>query len=477
MGEHVKLLIDGSWCDGANAIALPLLNPASAESIGTVACATEADLERVVNASLEGFKVWSKKSAYDRSAVMRKAAQLLRSRSQIIAEKLTTEQGKPIKEALAELHGAADFIEWCAEEGRRAYGRIVPSRSVVVEQKVVKRPVGPVAAFTPWNFPVNQAVRKISGALAAGCSIIVKGPEETPASCAELVKAFVDAGLPNGAIGLVFGDPALISSYLINHPDIRKISFTGSTAVGKLLASQAGAQMKPCTMELGGHAPVLIFDDANLDLCIPALKAAKYRNAGQVCISPTRILVQSGIYDEFLSRFCSEVRAIKVGDGLAPDTEMGPVVSERRLVSIMALIDDAVKRGATVAVGGGRYGVQGCFVQPTVLTDVPQDARVMHDEPFGPVSLVNKFETYDEAVSEANRLSYGLASYVYTRSLEYANRVALDIEAGIIGINHHAVAFAETPFGGVKESGFGSEGGSEVLDSYLETILVSTCYG
>ncbi|EKT4502761.1 MULTISPECIES: NAD-dependent succinate-semialdehyde dehydrogenase [Pseudomonas] len=477
MAEYVKLLLNGRWCEGSSAATLPLVNPATGESFGFVACATASDLEHAVEAAQAGFKVWSKMSAYERSAILRAAAQLLRTRGPAIAEQLTREQGKPFKEALGELQGGADFIDWCAEEGRRAYGRIVPSRSAVVEQKVIKRPIGPVAAFTPWNFPVNQAVRKIAGALAAGCSILVKGPEETPGSCAELVRCFVDAGVPDGVVGLVFGEPAMISQYLIGHPVIRKVSFTGSTVIGKLLASQAGAHMKPCTMELGGHAPVLIFDDADLDLCVPALVAAKYRNAGQVCISPTRVLVQAGIYERFLERYARAVKAIKVGDGFATDTEMGPVVSERRLDAVMGLIDDAVGRGAILAAGGRRGEGKGYFIEPTVLTEVPQAARVMQEEPFGPVSLVNRFDTYEQAIAEANRLNYGLASYVYTRSLELANRASQDIEAGIIGINHHAVAFAETPFGGTKDSGFGSEGGSEVLDAYLETALVSTCFG
>ncbi len=333
--------------------------------------------------------------------------------------------------------------------------------------------MGPVAAFTPWNFPINQAVRKIAGAVATGCSIIIKGPEETPASCAELVRAFVDAGLPAGVVNLVFGVPAEISEYLIPHPVIRKISFTGSTAVGKQLAALAGAHMKRVTMELGGHAPAIVFDDADLDLAANILTANKLRNAGQVCIAPTRFLVQQTVYEPFLEKFTAKMQAAKVGDGLAEGTTMGPLAHARRVEAMEGFIADAVHHGAKVHTGGKRIGNKGYFFEPTILTDVPKEARVMNDEPFGPLAVVAPFAGFDDAVAEANRLRYGLASYAYTRSEKTATAIAAAVETGLMGINHHGLALPETPFGGVKDSGYGSEGGIEGIEPYLVTKFVS----
>src|SRR6185369_5079357 len=348
--------------------SLPVVNPATGEQIGTVAHAERADLDRALEAADKGFKVWRKISAFERSKIMRRAANLLRERAEAVAPLLTQEQGKTLGEAKGEVLAGADVIDWAAEEARRAYGRVIPSRAEGVYQLVIKEPVGPVAAFSPWNFPINQAVRKISAALAAGCSIILKGPEETPGPCAELVRAFVDAGVPAGTINLVFGVPADISDYLIPHPVIRKISFTGSTAVGKRLAALAGLHMKRVTMELGGHAPVIVFDDADLDVASKILAATKYRNAGQVCASPTRFLVQSKVYDSFVDKFISASKALKVGDGMKADTNMGPLAHERRLDAMEGFVADAVEKGAEVQTGGGRIGDKGYFFAPTVLT-------------------------------------------------------------------------------------------------------------
>jgi succinate-semialdehyde dehydrogenase / glutarate-semialdehyde dehydrogenase len=333
--------------------------------------------------------------------------------------------------------------------------------------------VGPVAAFSPWNFPINQAVRKISAALAAGCSIILKGPEETPVPCAELVRAFVDAGVPAGTINLVFGVPADISNYLIPHPVIRKVSFTGSTAVGKQLAALAGLHMKRVTMELGGHAPVIVFDDADLDVASKILAATKYRNAGQVCASPTRFLVQSKVYDAFVDKFISASKAIKVGDGMKADTNMGPLAHERRIEAMAGFVADAVEKGAEVQTGGGRIGDKGYFFAPTVLTHADQKTRVMNEEPFGPVSVMVRFADFGEAVEEANRLPYGLAAYAYTKSAKTANLIASAVESGMITINHSGLALPEVPFGGVKDSGYGSEGGSEAIEAYLNSKFIS----
>ena len=473
MYPDVLLLIDGEWCKAQSGKTIPVVNPATGEPIGTVAHAEKADLDRALAAVGKGFHVWRKTSAFDRYKIMRKAADLLRARADTIAPLLTMEQGKPIAEAKQEAMNGADVIDWFAEEGRRAYGRVIPARTPGVYQLVVKEPVGPVAAFTPWNFPINQVVRKLSAALTTGCSIIVKGPEETPAAPAELVRAFVDAGVPAGVINLVYGVPADVSSYLIPHPVIRKISFTGSTAVGKQLAAMAGLHMKRVTMELGGHGPVLVFDDADVDAASKMLAAAKFRNAGQVCVSPTRYLVQEKIYDSFVDKYVAAASKIKVGDGLKEGTTMGPLANTRRVNAIEAFVDDALKQGAERKMGGSRIGEKGNFFEPTVLTHVPKDARAMNEEPFGPLAMINSFASFDEAVSEANRLPYGLAAYAFTRSAKTANAVAAEVETGMITINHLALALPEVPFGGVKDSGYGTEGGADAIEPYLVSKFVT----
>ena len=368
---------------------------------------------------------------------------------------------------------AGDLIDWFAEEARRTYGRLVPPRAEGVVQAVVKEPVGPVAAFTPWNFPINQAVRKVSAALAAGCSVILKGPEETPASCAALIKCYVDAGLPPGVLNLVFGVPSEISEYLIPHPVIRKITFTGSTPVGKKLAALAGQHMKRITMELGGHAPVIVFGDADVDLAVKQLSGSKFRNAGQVCVSPTRFLVHESVHDRFVDGFVKATAAIKVGDGMDPATRMGPLANSRRVEAMQMFVADAVAKGAKLRTGGERIGSEGYFFQPTVLTDLSPDARILNEEPFGPVVPIVRFSNFDEVIAEANRLPFGLAAYAYTRSLKTANALAAQIETGMLTMNHLGLALPEVPFGGIKDSGYGSEGGSEAIESYLNTKFVT----
>ena len=470
--RDTDLFIDGVWRNGSQE-RLPVLDPATEETIGALAHAGIDDLDEALAAAAKGFRLWRDVGAFDRSKLMRKAAGILRERAEHVAYLMTREQGKPLAEARLETFGAADTIEWFAEEARRGYGRIVPARATNVTQLVIHEPVGPVAAFTPWNFPLNQAVRKVSAALAAGCSVILKGPEETPASCAELVRAFADAGLPAGVLNLVYGMPATISGHLIPHPVIRKISFTGSTPVGKKLSALAGEHMKRVTMELGGHAPALVFDDADVSLAVRILSGAKFRNAGQVCVAPTRFLVADGVYDDFLDGFVKVAKAVKVGNGLEDGVTMGPLANRRRVEAMEALTADAVERGAKVETGGERIGNRGYFFQPTVLTGVPLDARIANDEPFGPVALVSRVGSYDEAIAEANRLPFGLASYAYTRSAKTMSDLGRDIEAGMLSINHHGLALPELPFGGIKDSGYGSEGGTEAMDAYVNTKLVT----
>ena len=473
MYPDVKLLIDGTWTAAASGRTFEVLNPATAEPLAQVPHAGIDDLDHALAAVARGFRTWRAVSPFERSKVLRRAATLLRERAEDTARVMTLEQGKILAEARMETLAAADIIDWFAEEARRTYGRVIPARAEGVQQFVVKEPVGPVAAFTPWNFPITQAVRKVAAALAAGCSIILKGPEETPASCAAMVRAFVDAGVPAGTINLVFGTPAEISGYLIAHPTIRKISFTGSTAVGKQLAALAGTHMKRATMELGGHAPAIIFEDADLDAATRVLATNKFRNAGQVCIAPTRFLVQGAAYGPFVEKFTAAAKALRVGDGLAETSTMGPLAHARRVEAMEGFVQDAVAHGATVRTGGARVGNEGYFFEPTVLTDVPTTARMMNEEPFGPIAMIAPFTAFEDAVAEANRLPYGLASYAWTRSAKTAGAIGAAIEAGMVSINHHGLAIPETPFGGVKDSGYGSEGGSEAIESYLVTKFVT----
>ncbi|MEO5696386.1 MAG: NAD-dependent succinate-semialdehyde dehydrogenase [Burkholderiaceae bacterium] len=473
MYSDVKLHINGEWCDGTTGQSEPIINPATGQVIARLAHAGPADLEQALHAADKGFKTWRKVSAFERYKLLRKAADLIRSRADEIGALMTQEQGKPFVEAKMETMLAGDIMDWFAEEARRTYGRVVPARLDGVMQIVVKEPVGPVAAFTPWNFPINQAVRKVSAALAAGCSVILKGPEETPASCAALVQAYVDAGLPPGVLNLVFGVPSEISEYLIPHPVIRKITFTGSTPVGKKLAALAGQHMKRITMELGGHAPAIVFGDADVDAAVKQLAAAKFRNAGQVCVSPTRFLVHESVYQRFVDGFVKAAGALKVGDGMDPATRMGPLANSRRIEAVQMFVDDAVSNGAKLLAGGKRIGSQGYFFEPTVLGNVPLSARIMNEEPFGPIAPIVQFGSFDEVVAEANRLPFGLAAYAYTRSLKTAAAIGSAFESGMVSINHLGLALPEVPFGGVKDSGYGSEGGSEAIEAYLNTKFIT----
>ncbi|QAY97115.1 NAD-dependent succinate-semialdehyde dehydrogenase [Methylovirgula ligni] len=473
----VLLFIDGAWRRGAGGRTLDIIDPATEELIGKVARAETTDLEAAAAAATRGFALWRATSAFERGKILRRAAAMLRERIEPIAQIMTREQGKPVKEARVEIAVAADTLDWFAEEMRRAYGRVVPARAPNITNLVLKEPVGPVAAFTPWNFPINQIARKLGAALAAGCSIIVKAPEEAPASPAEFVRVLAEAGAPPGVINLVFGVPAEISAHLIPHPAIRKISFTGSTAVGKQLAALAGAHMKRATMELGGHAPAIVFADADLDVALRVLLARKFRNAGQACTAPTRFLVQRDVYPQFLARFVAAAEALRIGSGFDPATDIGPLANPRRLTALQTLVEDAVEKGAKLVTGGTRRGSKGYYFAPTVLAHVPTSARAMNEEPFGPIALVNSFDTLDDAVAEANRLAYGLASYAFTASTATADALAQRIEAGMVAINDSHLSSPELPIGGVKDSGYGSEGGPEAVEAYLVTKLVTQAAG
>ncbi|WP_332876478.1 NAD-dependent succinate-semialdehyde dehydrogenase [Massilia sp. S19_KUP03_FR1] len=468
-----RLLIANEWVDALGGKTIPVLNPATGQTIGSVAHASIADLDRALAAAQTGFETWRALPAVERGAIMRRAATLLRERAADIARLLTQEEGKPLAEAKGEVLAGAEIIDWFAAEGMRVYGRIVPSRNPAAQQLVLKEPVGPVAAFTPWNFPINQIVRKLSAALATGCSFLVKAPEETPASPAALLQCFVDAGLPPGVLGLVFGDPHEISSYLIPHPIIRKVTFTGSTPVGKQLAALAGLHMKRVTMELGGHAPVIIAEDADVALAVKAAGGAKFRNAGQVCISPTRFLVHNAVKEEFTRALVQHAESLKLGDGLLEGTTLGPLANARRLSAMAKVVEDAQAKGATLATGGVRVGDSGNFFAPTVFSDVPLDASIFNDEPFGPIAGIRGFDKLEDAIAEANRLPYGLAGYAFTRSIKNAQLLMNRMEVGMVWINQPAAPSAEMPFGGIKDSGYGTEGGPEALESYLNTKSVS----
>jgi succinate-semialdehyde dehydrogenase / glutarate-semialdehyde dehydrogenase len=471
--DKLHLYIDGEWLGPEGRKTGNVVNPATGDTIGTLPHASKADLDRALDAAARGFQTWRKVSPNERAKILRKAGELIRERADRIATLMTLEEGKTLGESKMEVLSSAEIFEWMAEECRRSYGRLVPPRAAGHRQMVMREPVGPVAAFSPWNFPAVTPARKIAASLAAGCSCIIKPAEETPATALAMAKCLEDAGLPKGVLSVVFGVPSEVSTYLIASPVIRKISFTGSTVVGKHLAKLAADGVKRATLELGGHAPVVIFDDVDADTVAKMAVAAKYRNAGQVCISPTRFYVQENVHDRFVAKFTELAKAMPVGDGLDAKHKMGPLANARRIDAMEQMIGDARDHGAKVTTGGERIGNAGYFWQPTVLTDVQNDSKIMNVEPFGPVAAMVRFKKFDEVVEQANRLPYGLASYAFTGSASQATAIGDALDSGLVGVNTFAVTVPETPFGGVKESGYGSEGGSEGLDAYLQTKFIS----
>lgn len=473
MYEKLALYIDGKFIEAEGRRTEPVYNPATGEALAQLPHATGEDLDHALAAAQRAFESWKKTSPLERSAVLRKVAALARERAQDIGRNITLDQGKPLAEAVGEVQICAEHADWHAEECRRIYGRVIPPRRPDVHQFVVREPVGVCAAFTPWNFPFNQAIRKMAAALGAGCTLVLKGPETAPSAVMALARLFHDAGLPPGCLNIVWGVPAEISSRLIASPIVRKVSFTGSIPVGKQLAALAGAHMKRGTWELGGHSPAIVFDDANVEAAATMLAKLKTRNAGQVCVSPSRFFVQSRIYDRFAERFVATIKGTKIGDGLAPDTQMGPLAHARRVAAMEALVADARVNGGEIITGGERMGSKGNFFLPTVVTGLPETAKLMTEEPFGPIAPLVRFDDPEDAFRRANRLPYGLSSYVFTESLKRAHQAAGALEAGMVNINHFGSALAETPFGGVKESGIGSEGGTETFDGYLVTKFVT----
>jgi succinate-semialdehyde dehydrogenase/glutarate-semialdehyde dehydrogenase len=473
MYEALALYIDGEFIAGEGRHTEEVINPATLDVLGHLPHASEADLDRALAAAQRAFASWKRTSPLERSAILRKVGAFSRERAEQIGRNITLDQGKPLVEAVNEVTACAEHAEWHAEECRRIYGRVIPARNPDVRQFVVRQPVGVCAAFTPWNFPFNQAIRKISAALGAGCTIVLKGPENAPSAVMAIARMFHEAGLPAGCLNIVWGEPAKISDRLIRSPLVRKVSFTGSVPVGKQLAALAGAHMKRVTMELGGHSPVLVFDDADIDRAAEVLARYKVLNAGQVCVSPTRFYIQNGAYERFLARFTKVLKDIKVGNGLEAGTEMGPLTHDRRVPTMIKFIDDAKQHGGKVVLGGEPLDRAGYFFSPTVITDPSDQSLLMQEEPFGPVASVLRFSDIEDVLRRANSLPFGLSSYVFTNSLKTATHVSNELEAGMVNINHFGTSLAETPFGGIKDSGIGSEGGSETFDGYLVTKLIT----
>lgn len=473
MYPELQLFIGGEWISRGNRNSEQVLNPATGEVLGELPHATIADLDRALAAAEKGFKIWRGYMPEKRGEILRKAAEILKADGDRVTRVATLESGKPLAQSRIELHMATEVLEWYAEEGRRAYGRVLPQRQSGTRLLVIKEPIGPVAAFTPWNFPQGNPARKLGAALGAGCSCILKAAEDTPASAILMAKALQQAGLPDGVVNLVFGVPSDVCPYILRSGIVRKLSFTGSIPIGKELMKICAERMVRTTMELGGHGPVLVFDDVNLEHVLDLCATAKCRNGGQVCVSPTRFYIHASIYNKFVEGFVARINQVKVGNPLDESVGMGPLIHARRRDAVHALIQDAIKHGARLHTGGEAIAGPGFFYKPTVLSDIPASARIMNEEPFGPVALLNPFTDFDAAVREANRLPYGLAAFAFTESGKRLKLLGEQIETGMLGLNTFAISVPESPFGGVKESGHGSEEGIEGLEACLVTKYIS----
>ncbi|UST71494.1 NAD-dependent succinate-semialdehyde dehydrogenase [Pseudomonas moraviensis] len=471
--DPLYLFIGGQWLTAHDRATAAVVNPATGEEIGQVPLATADDLDHALELARLSFDQWRQTVPDQRAKVLKRAAALILERAPHIAAQMTLEEGKPLRESLDEVTRAAEYFEWFAESARRIDGRVVPANRPGVLQLVKRQAIGPVAAFTPWNFPAITPARKLSAALAAGCSVVLKPGEESPSTALALARALDDAGLPKGVLQVVFGVPDQVSSHLIASPIIRKVTFTGSVPIGRLLSARAAEGVKPITLELGGHGPVLVFADADIEKAAVEGVANRFRGTGQVCISSTRFLIQREAYAEFVEHFVAATQALKIGDGMDPQTQVGPLANPRQLAKMEQLIADAVEKGARVLAGGEALPGAGFFFQPTVLADVPMNARVMHEEPFGPIAILMPFDELSDGLQEANRLPYGLSAYAFTSNARTAIDVADGLEAGMIGINQYRIVATELPFGGMKESGHGSEGGIEGLEHYLTNKFIS----
>lgn len=463
---EAKLFIGGAWRKTPD--TLPVINPATEEEIARLPHARLGDLEDALSAAQTGFDIWRKTPPRTRADIIVRAAAIMRERQEEIARAITMEHGKPLAQARLEVIRGVEFFEWDAGEAMRMYGRVIPAAPGNT-LSVHHHPIGVVAAFSPWNFPMSQPARKIAGALASGCSIILKAAEETPAGAIHIVRAFEEAGLPAGVLNLVFGTPSDISQFLIPQPAVRLVALTGSTRVGRHLTELAAQSDTRVLMELGGHAPVIVCEDTDVDKAAISGAVRKMRNGGQVCTSPTRFFVHESIFDAFVDRFTERAAATVVGNGMEDGVEMGPLANARRVPFLTGLVEDAVAQGANIRTGGKRHGEKGYFFQPTVLTHVPGTATIMQEEPFGPIAILNPVKNLDEAITAANSVPYGLAGYGFTNRADYITRMVDEVEVGNFSINTLEASLPETPFGGVKSSGYGREGGTEGLESYMTT--------
>ena len=473
---QLQMLIAGEWTNGTSGVTENVICPADGTVLGELPHASKEDLDDALNSSLEGFNKWRSETPLNRQSILEKAAKILEREFDKNSQNLTREMGKPLAEAKIEMQTAIDLLRWYGEEGKRVYGRIIPSRIPNMEHEARKVPVGPVLAFVAWNFPATNVMRKVAGALAAGCSITIKPSEETPATAIAIGHALMEAGLPAGVLNIVFGVPSEVSEHLLASPIPRKLSFTGSVPVGIHLQKLAAQNLIRCTMELGGHSPVMIFKDADIEAAVKHCAAGKFRNAGQVCISPTRFFIEEPVYDEFIKSFKSHVEAINVGDGLDSKSTMGPLVADRRLEVMEDFISDAISSGGEVISGGGRGQSPGSFFEPTLIRDVPDTAKIMIEEPFGPVAPSASFSSIDEIIERANSLPFGLASYAFTSNPRTSQILKSEIESGMLAINSMHIHSVETPFGGLKHSGYGYEGSIEGLEAFLVTKYSSEIY-
>lgn len=473
MAIEFPLIIDGKWRESSTGSSQDVLNPATGESIGKVACATSDDLDEALDAAARGLAEWRAVAPWQRGSILKNAADKLRANIEFTARTITREQGKPLAEAKAEVARSAEFLEWGGEQARRISGRTLRGRETGNRIEIETHPIGVVAAFTPWNFPMALAAKKFAGALGAGCAIICKPSEETPGSVLEMTKALLEAGVPPAAVAVVFGEPEKISSYLIPARSIAKITFTGSIPVGKQLAAAAGMVMKPVTMELGGHAPTIVCGDVDPEKAADVLAKAKFANSGQICLSPTRFFVEEKVFTRFAARMVEHAKSWRVGDGLSPDTQMGPLANERRVQAVSHLVEDARGRGANILAGGQRIGNRGFFYAPTVMTDVPDDAEILRSEPFGPIVPILPFSDENDMLEQANGLEFGLSAYVFTNDAKRQRHLKDSLHFGTVGLNEFVTHLPEVPLGGWKESGFGTEGGTEILEPYQKTKFVS----
>ena len=468
----LKLLIGGAWVQSESGATRALIDPCTEAVIGQLPIATAGDVARALASAQQALPAWKNTAPAQRAAIILKAAALLREREHDIAHTITLELGKPLAESRIEVQRLAGVFEWHAAEALRIYGRQVPA-GPDVQNIVVHEPIGVVAAFTPWNGPAASPGRKISAALAAGCTVVIKPAEETPGSAIALAQCLLDAGLPTQALNMVFGNPADISTQLVSSPIVRSVAFTGSVPVGRGLAALAGQHLKPAVLELGGHGPVIVCEDADVDSAAAQCARQKFRNAGQICMSPTRFLVHDSIYARFAQVFVATTQALKLGSGFDAASEIGPLANARRRDSVEKMIDEACAAGARVLTGGRRIAGPGFFFEPTVLADIPPYAAILREEPFGPIALLASFSTLDEAIARANDSDFGLAAFAFTRSASATDRIHREVECGIVSVNHFMGAGDSTPFGGVKNSGYGREGGAECFEGYLVKKLTS----